>query len=137
MPEPIANWNETRDCWESAQSDLFSGLSDVFWETWPHSGTTRAGTAYERPTSAPLTDGSGCSLLPTPRSTRGGSNTETVYLLQTPSVADAMGGHLSRGGARSGELLLNGQVKALAFSQPPEPATAPRVDPTSGVRLGT
>ena len=34
-------------------------------------------------------------------------------LFQTPSAADAMGGHLNRGGARSGELLLKGQVKAL------------------------
>jgi hypothetical protein len=38
---------------------------------------------------------------------------EQVRLLQTPSAADAMGGHLGRGGARSGELLLKGQVKAL------------------------
>lgn len=36
-----------------------------------------------------------------------------VALLQTPSAADAMGGHLSRGGDRSHELLLKGQVKAL------------------------
>ena len=34
-------------------------------------------------------------------------------LLQTPSVADGMGGHERRGGKRSAELLLNGQVKAL------------------------
>ena len=31
---------------------------------------------------------------------------------QTPSVADTMGGHLTRGGERSGELLLRGQAKA-------------------------
>jgi len=33
---------------------------------------------------------------------------------QTPSVADTTGGHLSRSGARRGELLLRGQAKAWA-----------------------
>jgi len=36
-----------------------------------------------------------------------------LSLLQTPSVADATGGHERRGGKRN-ELLLNGQVKALS-----------------------
>lgn len=35
-------------------------------------------------------------------------------LLPTPSVADGMGGHLSRSGARSGELLLPGVAKAMS-----------------------
>ncbi|WP_269462203.1 hypothetical protein [Mycobacteroides abscessus] len=37
-----------------------------------------------------------------------------VDLLPTPSVADGMGGHLSRSGARSNELLLPGVAKAYA-----------------------
>jgi hypothetical protein len=45
-------------------------------------------------------------------------------LLQTPSVADTLGGHETRGGKRSGELLLKGQVKALAAGTPP-PAADP------------
>ena len=54
------------------------------------------------------------SLLPTPRATRGGSHTETRdALLPTPSVADGMGGHLSRSGDRSHELLLPGVAKKL------------------------
>lgn len=82
-------------------------------------------------------------LFPTPRATRGGSNTETLDLLgtprtangmrndpaqradphgrlenqpaylQTPSVADSLGGHLSRGGKRSEEKLLPGQALEL------------------------
>lgn len=68
------------------------------------------------------------TLLPTPRSTRGGSGTETMYglgaersdddrpqgqmLMPTPSAADAMGGHERRGGVRGDELLLNGMAKA-------------------------
>jgi hypothetical protein len=38
----------------------------------------------------------------------------TGRLWSTPSVADTMGGHLSRGGDRSGELLLRGQARELA-----------------------
>jgi DNA (cytosine-5)-methyltransferase 1 len=34
-------------------------------------------------------------------------------LLPTPSVADGLGGHLSRSGDRGGELLLSGVVKTL------------------------
>jgi hypothetical protein len=112
---PFAQWNEERDLWETEQIDLLSELSDAFSETWPRSGMTRAGTAYALPTSALRTADSGSS------SPRG--------LLQTPSVADAMGGHLSRGGTRSGELLLKGQVKAMA-SSPPPPAETTR-DETS------
>lgn len=40
--------------------------------------------------------------------------TIAVQLLPTPSVADAMGGHLTRSGARSGELLLPGVARDLA-----------------------
>ena len=35
----------------------------------------------------------------------------TAQIWQTPSVADVLGGHLTRGGRRSGEALLKGQVK--------------------------
>ena len=37
-------------------------------------------------------------------------------LLQTPSTADALGGHLTRSGARSNEQLLPGQAKEMAQS---------------------
>ena len=70
MPRPIASWNPERDVWESEAMDLFSGLSDVYSETFPSSGSMRNGSVYARPTSAPLTDASGSSsspgLLPTP-----------------------------------------------------------------------
>lgn len=96
MPKLIARWNPARDVWETETTGLFCEHSDVFSATWPSSGTTRAGVAYEQPTSVPLTDGSASSSL-----------------LQTPSVSDATGGHLTRGGERSGELLLPGQVRSL------------------------
>jgi hypothetical protein len=60
-------------------------------------------------------------LLPTPRVSAangagshgdGGPDLRTA-LLPTPSAADGMGGHLTRDGARSDELLLPGVAKAL------------------------
>lgn len=79
--------------------DLFSGLSDVYSETWPISGTTRAGRAYARPMWVHLTAASESSSSP--------------GLLPTPSVADGTGGHMTRGGARSNELLLGGIAAQL------------------------
>lgn len=75
--------------WEVPQTEsLFCEHLALFSATWPTSGMTRSGTAYERPTSAPPTADSECSSLPTPRATRGGSATETVALLPTPTVQD-------------------------------------------------
>ncbi len=99
------------------------------------------GELYELPTSVPPTGASDCSssqLIPTPSANQyeqdndvllarrerekercrngngfGLTTANAMALLQTPSAADALGGHLSRGGTRSHELLLKGQVKAL------------------------
>jgi hypothetical protein len=62
--------------------------------TWPRSGMTCGGRAYELPTSELPIGATGGSLLPTP--------------LETDSH-----GHCSRGGDRSGEMFLPGVVKAL------------------------
>jgi hypothetical protein len=90
VPRLVARWNPSRDLWETDQGNLFSELSDVFSETWPSSGMTLRGQAYELPTSALHMAGSGSSSsrgLPTPRaSSSGGSNTETVALLATPTA---------------------------------------------------
>mgnify|MGYP001618450461 CR=1 FL=1 len=55
-----------------------------------------------------------------------------VQLWQTPSVADGTGGHLSRGGERSDELLLRGQAKALM--QWATPMASDGVKPSAGNR---
>jgi hypothetical protein len=55
--------------------------------------------------------------------------------LQTLSVADAMGGHLSRGGKRSGELLLKGQVKAAYATPTAHPRTSTPRQVDHGVQL--
>lgn len=66
------------------------------------------------------------ALLPTPaaRDSKGrddwtvkeGSASLPGTLLPTPSVADALGGHWSRGGDRSDELLLGGVAKTVALN---------------------
>ena len=70
MLEPIAKWNESRDCWEEPEADIF-GHSDVYSETFPASGMTRAGLAFALPKSGHLTTATESSssletLLPTP-----------------------------------------------------------------------
>ncbi len=61
--------------------DLLSEHSEPFSATWPSSGMTRNGVAYELPMPALPTDGSASSSLPTPRASRGASGTETMYAL--------------------------------------------------------
>jgi hypothetical protein len=59
----------------------------------------------------PNTPSGGGNLKSTPNHTGGIDLEGAVELWQTPSVADAMGGHLNRSGDRSGEMLLNGQAQ--------------------------
>lgn len=141
---PIAIWNSARDVWETPRTEgLFCEHLDVYSETFPTSGMTLNGAAYELPTWEPATDVSASSSLlrtviaeesaggpisPAMAKRKGqtlrlsGQIVDLVnpgqlpqpQLLQTPSVADALGGHERRGGKRSSELLLNGQAKELA-----------------------
>lgn len=94
-PDAFAYFDPESSCWRTSQDTLLSD-STVCSVTLPKRGSMRNGWLYERPTLARPTGGNGSSAL-----------------LGTPSAADAMGGHLSRGGTRSHELLLKGQVKAL------------------------
>lgn len=107
MPTPRATWNPARGVWETTTVAL-CGHSELYSVTWPTSGTTRSGVAYELPTWAPLTDGSASSsppgLLPTPRATdgtkggpgqtatQGGPSLPAVAaLLPTPTASDRFG----------------------------------------------
>ena len=65
QPRLIATWNPARGVWETTQTAICEHL-EPYSQTWPTSGMTRAGVAYERPTPARLMDGSASSLLPTP-----------------------------------------------------------------------
>ena len=89
MPKRIARWNRARDVWEEAGVSLLCEHLDVFSGTWPTCGMTRAGTAYALPTWAHRMAGIESSSTPgppTPRATRGGSSTEAVALLPTPTA---------------------------------------------------
>lgn len=70
MPEPIATWNRARGVWETQQTNLICGHSEPYLATWPRSGMTRGGVAYELPTPERRTAGNAGSvspgLLPTP-----------------------------------------------------------------------
>lgn len=66
MLEHLASWNPTLDVWEGRQTNLFSGHSDVYSETLPTSGMTRAGQLFAHPILGRHTGENGCSLLPTP-----------------------------------------------------------------------
>lgn len=141
----IATWNPARDAWETEQPSLICGHSRVYSATWPTSGMTRGGQAYELPMSAPLTVDSASSSsrgLPTPTATQYGSNQSPspgaavrpslhgiTKSLPTPSVANGTGGHATRSGSRSGELLLPGVAKKLAKGRP---LPTPRVTDANG-----
>lgn len=71
MLQQVAQWNKTRDVWETGEMDLFSEHSGVFSETFPKSGMTRNGRLFLRPALAHHTKGNESSSspgLPTPRS---------------------------------------------------------------------
>lgn len=105
MPKPIGTWNPARGTWDDPNGaiDLLSEHSEPFSATWPTSGMTRAGAAYELPTPALPTAATASSSLPTPRASRGASGTETMYAL---------------GAERTDEHRTQGQVS------PPTPTTS-------------
>lgn len=75
QPVPIAKWDAARDVWTRIPpQDMLPCFepSDVYSETLPTSGMTRAGTAFALPTSAhPMGDSAFSSLLPTPDANMG------------------------------------------------------------------
>ena len=71
MRGPIARWNKSRECWETNQLCLLSGLPAVWQGTWPQSGIAVRGVLYELPTRAPHTSEPDSSLLATPTANLG------------------------------------------------------------------
>jgi hypothetical protein len=99
----------------------------------PRASDATKGSPHQHGSSGDLTLTSAIHLLPTPtagdarssaiqtvqhsgRAIRPGcvTLTDAARLLPTPSVADALGGHRSRSGTRSHELLLPGVAQSLA-----------------------
>lgn len=93
---PLAIWNPARDVWETESIDLLSEHSDAYSETWPVSGMTQGGVAFELPMPEHPTNGFGSSLL------------------RTPCAAEAEGGplHPDVAKARGQTLRLTGQILA-------------------------
>ena len=98
--EPFVTYDPESSCWRTLQATFLWG-SDEYSATWPKSGMTRGGRAYELPTSAPAIDGSGCSSLPTPTARDGKSGMDyrdrsngpdlLGALLPTPTAGQAGG----------------------------------------------
>jgi hypothetical protein len=77
QPKPLATWNPTRGIWETETFDLLSEHSEPYSATWPTSGMTHAGRAFELPTPEHPTAGTGSSsspVLPTPTVVDMGAN---------------------------------------------------------------
>lgn len=57
MPVQVAKWDSARDAWTNeSRINLFSELSDAYLGTFPTSGMTVSGVAYELPTWGHRTD---------------------------------------------------------------------------------
>ena len=88
--QEIARWNSERDCWETSEVDLLSGLPVVFSETWPASATMRNNilylpqkSAHHMADSGSLFSQLGGKILPTPVAQPSG-NTPEDHLRKKP-----------------------------------------------------
>lgn len=89
VPAPIARWDDARDAWvEDHRTDLISGRSAVFLETWPRSGSMRSGVIFGRPTWEPRTAGSESLLLLPTVTVQDGQNTggPAEFIRNTPPL---------------------------------------------------
>lgn len=128
MPAQIAKWDSVRDVWtDENRIDLFSELSDAYLETFPTSGMTLNGVAYELPTWEHRTDASGSSSSP---------DSETLEYLGTPTSRMWKGAGPS-GGATQIRNKARGLIEAQVMDIPSMPllptvATSETTGPGSG-----
>ena len=71
MPKLIAEWNTQLKLWNKPEESLFSEHSELFLATWPTSGMTQNGQAFELPTQEHPTSVSESSLLRSPKASEG------------------------------------------------------------------
>lgn len=90
---PFAYYDHEACCWRTLQATLVSDL-DTFSETWPSSGMTRNGYAYELPMPEHHTADAGYSLLPTVKASNNENQQSEGYgpnlgmvLLPTPTAS--------------------------------------------------
>ena len=104
MPTHIATWNPARGVWETTALSVICEHLEPFSATWPKSGMTSDGEAFELPTLELPTNDSAYSLLPTPltRDWKDGRHSPNVpvngmlgravwALLPTPTTSSARG----------------------------------------------
>ncbi|MEL0326256.1 MAG: hypothetical protein VXA09_04545, partial [Burkholderiaceae bacterium] len=75
LPVLLARYNRDTQSWKTSQTSLVATADDgldEFLETWPRSGMTRNGIAYQLPRLAPTTTEIGSGLWPTPTGMTGG-----------------------------------------------------------------
>lgn len=91
--DSLASFDPDTSSWRTSQLSLLGGL-DEFSGTWPRSGMTRSGTAYQRQPLAPLTGGTAFGSWPTPRTsdTNGPGRHGTGGLDLRTAVAEAEAG---------------------------------------------
>jgi hypothetical protein len=133
VPKLIAEWNTELKLWINSTADLLSEHWEPFLATWPKSGMTQNGLAFELPTLEQHINASESLSLPTPRANEPGS-TSPGYgdslndfasritighapkdLLRTPAASEAERGHQTESVARArgGQVTLSGQMKEL------------------------
>lgn len=76
---PFAYYDHEASCWRTSQATLVSDL-DTFSETWPGSGMTLDGFAYELPMPEHHTADAEYSLLPTPTASMMDKDTEDDFI---------------------------------------------------------
>lgn len=81
-PKVLAYYDPSSSSWRTSKPSAAAD-SDEFSVTWPRSGMTRVGRAYELPTLVPPTVGNGSSSWPTTQTADASST-----LLPTPNTGD-------------------------------------------------
>ena len=71
VPRHMATWNTAIGVWQTNQQNLLCEHLELFSETWPTSGMTQNGLAFELPTQVQHTTASESSLLRSPKASEG------------------------------------------------------------------
>lgn len=100
MPKQIAEWNTDLKLWTNSKGNQLLEHWEPFLATWPKSGMTQGGRAFELPTLEQLTND--LESLSSP-------------ILRTPAASEAERGHQTESVARArgGQVTLSGQMKEL------------------------
>ncbi len=105
LPVLLARYNRDTQSWKTSQTSLVATADDgldEYSETWPRSGMTRNGTAYQLPRLALTTTEIGSGLWPTPTATanQGAPSMQERYtrphFWRTPASANGSQGPKSR-----------------------------------------